>query len=418
MRLSIRTLSLLLALMLALVALPSVVMAASGHALSASMAAAFGVEQDGAENNATNNWQPARHGTVPPPTPRPIPPQPVPPAPRPPQPAPVARTASRAAVIGTYIITKVIGDRLSPTVYAYTNNNRLYRSDDDGRTWQLVATNPPVGHFVMSAVNPDILYSGSGPNCAAASATLAPMYKSTDGGFSWSELTTGLDLKPLLIDPSNAEHVFAADCSTLYLSTDGGMTWSPKPEADAEPLWQTYAVTAMASASLVNTTTPHWSELFAAGNDGLRTGVVAFSGDQGGTWANISSASDTWNNVTALTASLDKAGTLWVVDSQGVWSTADYGVNWSLSNEGLRDLLRMGASFNDVTYSQGGRVYLATDYGMFVQNEPGAAWVRPDVSFGGVAMKSLLLTESNPRRLWINGEDRGGNPTVFLMTVD
>lgn len=416
MKLSLRTFLLLPALVLALVALPSVVMAAGGHSLAAGMATAFGSEQDDAQS-ATDNWQPARHGTVPPPTPQPIPPQPMPPAPRPP--APVARTTSRTAHIGNFTINRVIGDRLSSTIYAYTNNTWLYRSDDDGRTWVMVSTNMPVGNFVMSAVNPNVLYSGSGPDCTAASVTLAPMYKSTDGGFSWTEVPSGLDLKPLLIDPSNADNIFAADCGTLYLSTDGGSTWTPKPEAEADNLWQNYAVTAMASASLAgNAVTPHWNELFAAGNDVQGTGIVAFSGDQGSTWANISSSRDIWNTITALTVSPNEAGKLWLVDSQGVWSTADYGVNWTLSSNGLQDLLRMGAAFNDVEISQGGSVYLATAYGMFVQSQSGGAWVRPDVSFGGVNMQSLLVTESNPQRMWINGEDRGGNAVVFTLTVD
>jgi photosystem II stability/assembly factor-like uncharacterized protein len=419
MRASFRTFAPLLALVLALVALPSVVMAAGGQSLSATVAAAFGAPVDLEQGNSP---LPTPGGTVPRPTPRPIPPRPVPPPPAYPTPTPVTRTTTTPATVGTSEIVKVIGDRLSSTIYAYTDNGWLYRSDLDGRAWTLVITNPLVEDFVMSAADPNVLYSGEGPTCTSSAATIAPMYKSIDGGYSWTELTTGLDLKPLLIDPANADNVFAADCSTLYLSTDGGLTWSPKPATAADNLWQTYAPVALASASLVGNpqpATPHWEQIFGVGNDLQGAGVVAFTGDLGDTWANITSATDSLSDVTAVEASLYEGGKLWVVDSKGVWSTADYGVNWTLAKKGLEYLIRTGATFNDVTYGRDGTLYLATEYGLFVQTQPGAAWERPeDVNFGGQTMLNLLVTETNPRRLWINAEDRDGDPMVFTMVID
>lgn len=423
MRASFRTFAALLALLLALIALPSAVMAASGHSLSATVSAALGVPAGNLEQGVTGATQPEHRGTVPPPTPRPVPPQPIPPSPAPTA-TPAPSHSSTAATVGTFKIVKVIGDRLSSTIYAYTEDNWLYRSDLDGRSWMLVVTDPPVSDFLMSAADPNVLYSGEGPNCAGATATIAPMYKSVDGGYTWTELTSGLDLKPLLIDPSNAENVFAADCSAIYLSTDGGMTWTPKPSNAADNLWQTYAPVAMASGSLVGSpppATPHWDQILAVGNDLQNVGVVAFTGDRGDTWANITSIANAPAGITAVEASLYAGGRLWVVDNKGVWATTDYGVNWMHQAKGLEYLLRTRAGFNDVTYGQDGTLYLATDAGLYMQSAPTAAWEKPDsedVTFDSEKMLNFLLTESNPRRLWINAEDSDGDPVVYTMVID
>ena len=419
MRTSFRTFALLLALLLALVAVPSVVMAASGQSLGASMAAAFGAEQSSLESGPGGDWQPARHGTVPPPTPRPIPPQPVPPRPVYPTPAP-SRPSSQGAAVGTMKIVQVIGYRLSAVIYAFTDNDRLYRSNSNGRSWVFVSSNAPVDNFLMSAADPNVLYGGPALDCSGTSVVLAPMHKSTDGGYTWTELSGGFNLKPMLIDPSDPDTLFAADCATIYLSTDGGMTWSPKPAAAADNLWQTYAPVEMSSASLVgNATTPNFDQIFAAGNDAQGIGLVAFTGDRGDTWANITSATDQLSGVRAVVASVFEGGKLWVVDNQGVWSSADYGVNCTLDSAGLETLLRTHTPLYDLEYAQDGSLYLATGSGLYVQSAPGAAWTRATGgNLGSETMYNLLITETNPGRLWINAQNRNGDPMVFSLLID
>ena len=119
-------------------------------------------------------------------------------------------------------------------------------------------------------------------------------------------------------------------------------------------------------------------------------------------------------------ASLYEGGKLWVVSSKGVWSTPDYGVNWSLSKTGLEYLIKTNTVFNDLAYGYNGNLYLATEKGLYVQSGPDGVWKLPDpddVDFDNEAMKSLLITESYPTRLWINAEDKDGDPIVFTMAV-
>jgi len=342
-----------------------------------------------------------------------MPPPPPPPVYYPtPTPAPAQPVGAN---IGGQLMTKVIGDPHSATIYAFTNAGWLYRSNTNGSQWYMVVTNPAMHHFLMSAADPNILYSGAGPNCSSATVEIAPMYKSEDGGETWTELAGGLGLKPMLADPSDADKLFAADCTTLYLSTDGGQTWATKPDAPADNIWQTFSLADMAAGAT-------WDEIYGVGNDGQGQGSVAFTGDQGATFSNITDPNQAPQNVSAVLPSLTDSGKVWVASGKGVWASADYGVNWSLSKAGLEYLIKTNTVLNDLAYGQNGSLYLATQKGLYIQREPNGAWKLPDkddVNFGLANMKSLLITESNPSRLWINSTSLNGddNPVVYAMVV-
>ena len=67
--------------------------------------------------------------------------------------------------------------------------------------------------------NPATLYAG----------TCAGLYKSTNGGGSWSQVNNGLPIlsNPVVIDPSNPDTLYAGTSAGLYKSTNGGGSWSP-----------------------------------------------------------------------------------------------------------------------------------------------------------------------------------------------
>ncbi|MCB0152349.1 MAG: hypothetical protein KDE01_32420 [Caldilineaceae bacterium] len=316
-------------------------------------------------------------------------------------------------------IIKVIGDRLSPTIYAYAENGTLYRSNDNGRVWYVVQNNPDVDDFVMSAENPDILYSGKGADCDDPAASNEPMYVSMDGGYYWEEVPTGINLRPLLIHGADANSLFAADCDMLYLSTDGGTSWMAKPDNSVAQLWSNYRIVAMADASLVGDPEPdaaHWDQIYAIGNNADGEGVVAFTGDQGDTWANITDSNSAPEKLAAIVVHERVAGQVWLVAMDGVWSTEDFGVNWTFSNRGLRQIVTSATgSLNDITYAFDDNLYLATSNSLYVKSMDGTQWKKVGgISFGVENAISLLLTDSEPTKLWTNTEDEG----VFKYIIE
>ena len=387
MKASFRTL-VLLAIVLTLVALPSVVMAAGGQSLTDTVATMFGSAID--SDHGHRPRLPIRRVVL-----FRIRRRPQTPAPATTTAAPARLTdayptsGDTAATLGTYKIVKVIGDRLSSTIYAYTDNNWLYRSDFDGSGWYLVVTDPAVDDFLMSASDPNVLYSGQGQDCGGSGDGDGPdvqvvgRRRDLDGAAFRPQPEADAD-RPGQLGSRVRCRLHDA------VSFDG---WRPDVGTQAgcgcRHLWQTYTLADMASGSLVGSpqpTTPHWDQIFAVGNDLQDAGMVAFTGDQGTTWADITDPQDPPVDASAVVASLSEGGKLWVASSKGVWcdslTTTSTG---ACRNQGLQYLVKTNARFNDLTYANNGNLYLATNKGLYMQSDPNGVWKMPDaddVDFG------------------------------------
>ncbi|MFY0599156.1 MAG: RICIN domain-containing protein [Cyclobacteriaceae bacterium] len=127
-----------------------------------------------------------------------------------------------------------------------TLNVQIYKTTDTGNSWVQIDTNFPDSRIIKLVVDPtnaNTVYAltGSGrPVCSAAD-----VFKSTDGGVTWSNMTTGTfggfdEVADLAIDPQNSSTLYIttvnADCSNqfwidgldskLYKSTNGGSSWT------------------------------------------------------------------------------------------------------------------------------------------------------------------------------------------------
>ena len=132
----------------------------------------------------------------------------------------------------------------------------VHRSDDGGKSWQPVGNDftyeGPVGehlwydgtprpwefkriwHFEPSRTDPDTVYAGGED---------AALYRSTDGGQKWQELTAlrthetgpqwqpgagGMCLHTIILDPVNPDRIFVAiSAAGVFRTDDGGDTWQP-----------------------------------------------------------------------------------------------------------------------------------------------------------------------------------------------
>ncbi len=334
-----------------------------------------------------------------------------------------ADEAAGSAFIDNERILKVIGDRLSSTIYAYSVDGWLYRSDDDGRVWTLVSTEPTVTNFIISAADPDVLYGSNGYDCDDADAEDVYMYKSVDGGVTWIEVADSLNKQPLLAHQGDVDSLFAADCEMLYLTTDGGFSWTEKPDNSPDALWENFRVIDMVAASLVGDPMPdepNWNQIFAGGINEDGTGVVAFSNDLGESWVRLTPNIDPapWS-LTAITADPFTEGLLAFTEPRSVWFTENYGVNWQVTTKGLSNVLDRGvtgAPFGlfDIVYHPNDTIYLATARGLYMKSPASTEWIKvDDTDFDLAQINSLLLTETALDKIWLNTEDG-----VYLYVVD
>lgn len=122
----------------------------------------------------------------------------------------------------------------SLTIYIGAPSGGLWKTTDEGATWNILTDNQPVMGVSAVAINPDnsnIVYIGTGDNDAVDNYSIGVL-KSLDGGASWN--TTGLNwtiyqqrtIAKILINPNNPEILFAATSDGLFRTTNSGLDWT------------------------------------------------------------------------------------------------------------------------------------------------------------------------------------------------
>src|SRR5438093_1491531 len=121
-------------------------------------------------------------------------------------------------------------------------NGGVFKSIDYGRAWQPIFDDQPtasIGAIAVSISNPNVVYVGSGEGLHRPDLSVGDgIYKSTDGGKTWRQLTKGLPSgivqANIAIAPSTPKTLFAAvrtkTIAKLYRSDDAGETWSGTTE--------------------------------------------------------------------------------------------------------------------------------------------------------------------------------------------
>ncbi|RQV94255.1 hypothetical protein EH220_07360, partial [bacterium] len=121
-----------------------------------------------------------------------------------------------------------------------SSQNGIYKSIDSGVTWTLLSNGMPsatsMGRIELdiSPSNPDIIYAGVSQTISSG-AGLYGIYRSTDGGASWTQQATSPNMYSgqgwynlvIAVDPLNPNTVYSSGLD-LYKSTDGGVNWTRK----------------------------------------------------------------------------------------------------------------------------------------------------------------------------------------------
>ncbi len=120
------------------------------------------------------------------------------------------------------------------SLYAVVESQGLARTQDGGQSWTplndgLPATDqgmPYLGALAIDSTNPLVMYAGMSAFVGAGQG----VYKSVDGGETWAASNKGMldyAISALAVDPANPQVVYAGSSSgDLFKSTDGGGTWT------------------------------------------------------------------------------------------------------------------------------------------------------------------------------------------------
>ncbi len=111
------------------------------------------------------------------------------------------------------------------TLYAGTANAGVWRTTDKGLNWTNVTKGMMVGEVLSVEIHP------TDPNTVYFGAE-GDLYKSTDGGATWNTIGDAAfnavthSIRDLVLDPSNAQRLFVCSDQGLYRSDNGGATFT------------------------------------------------------------------------------------------------------------------------------------------------------------------------------------------------
>ena len=131
-------------------------------------------------------------------------------------------------------------------VYLGAAQGGLWKTIDGGTTWIPLTDGQPslaVGALAFDPTNLNTLYVGTGePSNSGDSYYGAGILKTTDGGATWAQLGadkfTGMGISGIVVDPSHPQNVYVAGSTNvaghkpllsqpgIYKSTNGGASWT------------------------------------------------------------------------------------------------------------------------------------------------------------------------------------------------
>ena len=283
------------------------------------------------------------------------------------------------------------------TVFIGTNQNGIFRSTDNGKTWLALDSGLVVqaNTFNTFAADEAALYAGSNKGVFISTDNGASwhtgdpslkhvnslsfgenglwagtddgIFRSTDGGESWTAHDSGL-MAPDMDIETIAVHdgvVFAGCGPGVYQSTDNGAYWT---------LYDSGLTTTYVKSLAVN-----GEKLFA----GTVGGGIFRSTDNGEHWeeANNGISGSDGKRVNTLTA---VNGTLFTGTFAGVFISRDDGETWRSAGWGV-------VSGNNVlsVAAGGGNVFAGTYSGIFVSTDTGSTWAASNAGLCRLQITSL-----------------------------
>jgi photosystem II stability/assembly factor-like uncharacterized protein len=298
----------------------------------------------------------------------------------------------------------------------------VYRSTDDGSNWILANSGLPSEDARILIVDPEnssVLYASVDTG----------IYKSSNGGTSWTPTATGpANVTALAINPNNTAMIYAGCRSGIYLSTDSGTSWALRNNGLSDHYVESLALW-HANPDILYAGTPggiykttdggnNWANaskgmslydgpvasiaihptdsniVFAA----LRYGRIYKSTDGGGNW--ITADSGLYNSYVPYSSALvfDPANpdTLYFSPSSILYKTTDSGNSWNSLQPYLSYQSFIGISGTIPT-----SLYLGDAIGIRRSVDGGGSWtLLPKAGMTSVSLSALGISASDPATLY------------------
>lgn len=334
---------------------------------------------------------------------------------------------------GTYGVRNLAVSPVSPTLVYMFMPYSLHRSEDGGDTWTRLDT-PGEIPFPHPTDADTLFASKRGENESG-------LWKSTDYGETWTDVTTGLTdtrVNDMVFNPTDPMTIYVGtEEGNIFVSSDGGDSWgfvahpvqlvqelAINPQGDHE-LWvsdccfcqpRTLRSTNLSHTTWTTVTDPVGSTRLTSikfAPDGwgtLYSQTILVSGcfeevysttNGGDSWTSIDPQSGEWHWGLGLHPS-DPNELYATGNHRGIYKTTDGGANWHVANEGLTALVPDQMA---TVPGEPGTVYAVTDIGLMKGTQGGETWQSLSIDVGN---HGFVATDPfTPDRLYVAGGDVG-----------
>ncbi len=274
------------------------------------------------------------------------------------------------------------------TAYAATDVG-LFKTSNGGLSWSATATLPTPVRAV--AVGTGTVYAG----------TAGGLFRSADRGLSWAGVE-GIDayVQAVTIDPTLPTTIYAATPFGVYKSTDG---------VDFAPASNGINLLFINSFDLLRVDPSDPSTVFAGLTRMLpRFGYasqVIVSHDGGASWSLVPALERGAVDM-AITSTVP--GIAYAATPAGLYESTDHGASWSrVESAAFGD----GVTAVAIAPSAPGTLYAATAAGVFTSTNAGRSWTATGNGLVGGRVNALVLAPTRARTLMIGFD-------VVLQTAD
>jgi len=258
----------------------------------------------------------------------------------------------------------------------------LFKSTDGGLSWTVKQVDPKYSYayaycMAIDPIYTDTLYTGG--YCFDGSSSIPKVYKSTDGGNNWGDVSGnfGGAVYSIIIDPASTSKVYAGTPWGIFRSSDGGQSW------------QQNMGTAYAYALTFDCENPN--TIYAG-----YLGSCFKSVDGGITWKALSVG---LYGICYRLLSLPSPPEIFFGSYTGIFRSDDGGSTWNESHAGIMALdipaLAVAPSSPNILYAE------ANEYGFYKSSDFGQSWTRLPDFYRCDAITKILVNPNNADDLFI-----------------
>lgn len=286
----------------------------------------------------------------------------------------------------------------NPDILYVATNDYIYKSRDGGQTWTNLSKGMSHSRVIAMAVDPvypATIYAGTKGDA---------VYKSYDGGQRWVSMRSGLDdatissvVNQFVFDPFDSNHIFLATTMGVFETKSGGGNWTKKMEGMKEVL--------MVITLDMDPTRP--AILYAGTSGGVYKSI-----NEGGHWEKVNNGlvppemikTSRALNATSIHVDPFEPQTVYVATLAGFYKTSDGAKSWVRIGESLSDQMII-AMILDRTKK--GVIYITGRDGVHRSQDEGMTWKTLNKGFASTNVRTIAQSATDPELFYAGTNGSG-----------